>query len=260
MVEGAQEASSLQRSSRTLLEGRSSIARLSAESAGLLNYLDSEWGSASGHVCLGGTAFLSASPFPQILSSCHLPYKYSHKDFIVEEKCDVCSVKPATYCLFVMLCVHLTVVLSYCLTYTSNHTLQLYSCTWLALLNHIFDIVKMWLLLFSLTLMSVFVIIFDMMWCSWQEIILKRAADIAEALYNVPRSHNQLSGLANSSVHTGMMGVNSFHGQLAVNVSETTQGANQGKRSHPQSCLYLVSKDRNKQKNTVFSSQSVMLC
>ncbi|XP_026773959.1 transcription factor COE1-A isoform X1 [Pangasianodon hypophthalmus] len=61
-----------------------------------------------------------------------------------------------------------------------------------------------------------------------QEIILKRAADIAEALYNVPRTHNQLSGLANSSVHTGMMGVNSFHGQLAVNVSESTQGANQG--------------------------------
>lgn len=83
VVEGAQGASSLQRSSRPLLEGRSSIARLSAESAGLLNYLDSEWGSASGHVCLGGNAFLSASPFPQILSSCHLPYKYSHKDSIV---------------------------------------------------------------------------------------------------------------------------------------------------------------------------------
>ncbi|KAI7801860.1 transcription factor COE1 [Triplophysa rosa] len=61
-----------------------------------------------------------------------------------------------------------------------------------------------------------------------QEIILKRAADIAEALYNVPRSHNQLPGLANNSVHTGMMGVNSFHSQLAVNVSESTQAANQG--------------------------------
>ncbi|XP_030650323.1 transcription factor COE1-A isoform X10 [Chanos chanos] len=61
-----------------------------------------------------------------------------------------------------------------------------------------------------------------------QEIILKRAADIAEALYNVPRGHNQLPGLANSSVHAGMMGVNSFHGQLAVNVSESTQAANQG--------------------------------
>ncbi|XP_029113073.1 transcription factor COE1-A isoform X1 [Scleropages formosus] len=61
-----------------------------------------------------------------------------------------------------------------------------------------------------------------------QEIILKRAADIAEALYNVPRNHNQLPGLANSSVHAGMMGVNSFPGQLAVNVSESTQAANQG--------------------------------
>ncbi|XP_045573326.1 transcription factor COE1-A isoform X7 [Salmo salar] len=61
-----------------------------------------------------------------------------------------------------------------------------------------------------------------------QEMILKRAADIAEALYNVPRNHNQLSGLGNSSVHAGMMGVNSFPGQLAVNVSESSQGANQG--------------------------------
>uniref|UniRef100_A0AAR2L0M9 IPT/TIG domain-containing protein n=1 Tax=Pygocentrus nattereri TaxID=42514 RepID=A0AAR2L0M9_PYGNA len=52
-----------------------------------------------------------------------------------------------------------------------------------------------------------------------QEIILKRAADIAEALYNVPRNHNQLTSLTNSSVHAGMMGVNSFTGQLAVNVS-----------------------------------------
>ncbi|XP_052385407.1 transcription factor COE1-A-like isoform X10 [Oncorhynchus keta] len=61
-----------------------------------------------------------------------------------------------------------------------------------------------------------------------QEMILKRTADIAEALYNVPRNHNQLSGLGNSSVHAGMMGVNSFPGQLAVNVSESSQGANQG--------------------------------
>ncbi|KAM3869158.1 transcription factor COE1-like [Diretmus argenteus] len=56
-----------------------------------------------------------------------------------------------------------------------------------------------------------------------QEIILKRAADIAEALYSVPRGHTQLSG----STHTGMMGVNSFTGQLSVNVSEPSQ-ANQG--------------------------------
>nr|XP_043897000.1 transcription factor COE3-like isoform X4 [Solea senegalensis] len=55
-----------------------------------------------------------------------------------------------------------------------------------------------------------------------QEIILKRAADIAEALYSVPRNHNQITSLGNSASH-GMMGVNSFSGQLAVNVSETTQ-------------------------------------
>lgn len=47
----------------------------------------------------------------------------------------------------------------------------------------------------------------------------------------MPRNHNQLPGLANSSVHAGMMGVNSFPGQLAVNVSETPQAANQG--GHP---------------------------
>ncbi|ERE69046.1 transcription factor COE1 [Cricetulus griseus] len=61
-----------------------------------------------------------------------------------------------------------------------------------------------------------------------QEIILKRAADIAEALYSVPRNHNQLPALANTSVHAGMMGVNSFSGQLAVNVSEASQATNQG--------------------------------
>lgn len=61
-----------------------------------------------------------------------------------------------------------------------------------------------------------------------QEIILKRAADIAEALYSVPRGHTQLSG----STHGGMMGVNSFTGQLSVNVSEPTQ-ANQGQTLLP---------------------------
>ncbi|GAA6087959.1 transcription factor COE3a isoform X3 [Tachysurus ichikawai] len=56
-----------------------------------------------------------------------------------------------------------------------------------------------------------------------QEIILKRAADIAEALYSVPRNHNQIPSLANTASHGGMMGVNSFSSQLAVNVSETSQ-------------------------------------
>ncbi|XP_036403290.1 transcription factor COE3-like isoform X8 [Megalops cyprinoides] len=60
-----------------------------------------------------------------------------------------------------------------------------------------------------------------------QEIILKRAADIAEALYSVPRNHNQIPSLANAPSHGGMMGVNSFSSQLAVNVSETSQGNDQ---------------------------------
>uniref|UniRef100_A0A7N8XJD9 EBF transcription factor 1 n=1 Tax=Mastacembelus armatus TaxID=205130 RepID=A0A7N8XJD9_9TELE len=56
-----------------------------------------------------------------------------------------------------------------------------------------------------------------------QEMILKRAADIAEALYTtVPRGHNQLASLGSSSVHAGMMAVNSFTG------SEVAQTANQG--------------------------------
>uniref|UniRef100_A0A8C4DR40 EBF transcription factor 1 n=1 Tax=Dicentrarchus labrax TaxID=13489 RepID=A0A8C4DR40_DICLA len=56
-----------------------------------------------------------------------------------------------------------------------------------------------------------------------QEMILKRAADIAEALYTtVPRGHNQLASLGSGSVHAGMMSVNSFTG------SEVAQTANQG--------------------------------
>nr|XP_057923585.1 transcription factor COE3-like isoform X2 [Doryrhamphus excisus] len=55
-----------------------------------------------------------------------------------------------------------------------------------------------------------------------QEIILKRATDIAEALYNVPRNHNQIPPLGNTGSHA-MMGVNSFGGQLAVNVSDAPQ-------------------------------------
>nr|XP_046152656.1 transcription factor COE1-A-like isoform X3 [Oncorhynchus gorbuscha] len=54
-----------------------------------------------------------------------------------------------------------------------------------------------------------------------QEMILKRAADMAEVLYTtVPRGHNQLLG--SGSVHASMMAVNSFPG------SEVTQAANQG--------------------------------
>uniref|UniRef100_A0A3P9Q5V8 Transcription factor COE4 n=1 Tax=Poecilia reticulata TaxID=8081 RepID=A0A3P9Q5V8_POERE len=61
-----------------------------------------------------------------------------------------------------------------------------------------------------------------------QEMILKRAADIAEALYTtVPRGHNQLASLGSSSVHAGMMAVNSFTG------SEVAQTANQVVPSSP---------------------------
>ncbi|XP_058154114.1 transcription factor COE3 isoform X5 [Dasypus novemcinctus] len=60
-----------------------------------------------------------------------------------------------------------------------------------------------------------------------QEIILKRAADIAEALYSVPRNHNQIPALGNAPAHGGMMSVNSFGSQLAVNVSETSQANDQ---------------------------------
>uniref|UniRef100_A0AAQ5XAW2 IPT/TIG domain-containing protein n=1 Tax=Amphiprion ocellaris TaxID=80972 RepID=A0AAQ5XAW2_AMPOC len=63
--------------------------------------------------------------------------------------------------------------------------------------------------------------------CHNQEIILKRAADLTEALYSVPRSHNQLPSLTGSAAHSGMMGVNSFSSQLAVNISEASQ-ADQG--------------------------------
>ncbi|XP_056407207.1 transcription factor COE3-like isoform X1 [Hyla sarda] len=61
-----------------------------------------------------------------------------------------------------------------------------------------------------------------------QDIILKRAADIAEALYSVPRNSNQLSSLTTNHHHTGMMGVNSFGSQLAINIAESSQTSDQG--------------------------------
>lgn len=51
--------------------------------------------------------------------------------------------------------------------------------------------------------------------------ILKRAADLTEALYSTPRSHAQLPPLTGSA-HSGMMAVNSFSSQLAVNISEAS--------------------------------------
>nr|XP_020861107.1 transcription factor COE4 isoform X2 [Phascolarctos cinereus] len=61
-----------------------------------------------------------------------------------------------------------------------------------------------------------------------QDLIIKRAADIAEALYSVPRTPSQLGSLAPGHPHTAMMGINSFGSQLAVNIGDSTQGAEQG--------------------------------
>lgn len=52
-----------------------------------------------------------------------------------------------------------------------------------------------------------------------QEIILKRAADLAEALYSMPRN-NQLGLGAPRSPPTSMP-FNSYTGQLAVSVQDT---------------------------------------
>uniref|UniRef100_A0A8B9I7I1 EBF family member 4 n=1 Tax=Anser brachyrhynchus TaxID=132585 RepID=A0A8B9I7I1_9AVES len=60
-----------------------------------------------------------------------------------------------------------------------------------------------------------------------QDIILKRAADIAEALYSVPRAPAQLSSLG-SHGPGAVMGVNSFGSQLAINIGDSAQGPEQG--------------------------------
>ncbi|CAB1343991.1 unnamed protein product [Coregonus sp. 'balchen'] len=59
-----------------------------------------------------------------------------------------------------------------------------------------------------------------------EEIILKRAADIAEALYSVPRNHNQIPSLGNTASHGGMMGVNSSVSPRGYVPSSTPQQAN----------------------------------
>lgn len=53
----------------------------------------------------------------------------------------------------------------------------------------------------------------------FQEIILKRAADLAEALYSMPRN-NQL-GLGAPRSPPASMPFNSYTGQLAVSVQDT---------------------------------------
>ncbi|XP_053822494.1 transcription factor COE2 isoform X8 [Vidua chalybeata] len=60
-----------------------------------------------------------------------------------------------------------------------------------------------------------------------QDLILKRAADIAEALYSVPRNPAQIPALSSSPAHSSMMGINSYGSQLGVSISESAQGNNQ---------------------------------
>ena len=57
----------------------------------------------------------------------------------------------------------------------------------------------------------------------FQEIILKRAADLAEALYSMPR--NQLSLPApQATTMNSSSAFNSYTGQLSVNVKDTANG------------------------------------
>ncbi|XP_048799206.1 transcription factor COE3-like [Lagopus muta] len=58
-----------------------------------------------------------------------------------------------------------------------------------------------------------------------QDLILKRAADIAEALYSVPRGPAQLGTTHGPAA---MVGVNSFGTQLAVSIGDAAQGPEQG--------------------------------
>ncbi|XP_062873543.1 transcription factor COE2 isoform X4 [Trichomycterus rosablanca] len=49
-----------------------------------------------------------------------------------------------------------------------------------------------------------------------QDMLLKRAADIAEALYSVPRPHSQLQALPSSPVHGSVMGLSSYPSHMSI--------------------------------------------
>ncbi|XP_072289687.1 transcription factor COE2 isoform X1 [Eucyclogobius newberryi] len=57
-----------------------------------------------------------------------------------------------------------------------------------------------------------------------QDMLLKRAADIAEALYSVPRPHSQLQALPSSPAHGSVMGLGSYPSQLGV-IGEPVQSS-----------------------------------
>uniref|UniRef100_A0A3P9IWR3 Transcription factor COE2 n=2 Tax=Oryzias TaxID=8089 RepID=A0A3P9IWR3_ORYLA len=67
-----------------------------------------------------------------------------------------------------------------------------------------------------------------------QDMLLKRAADIAEALYSVPRPHSQLQALPSSPAHGSVMGLGSYPSQLGVSIGEPGQSS-QGYIRNPSS-------------------------
>ena len=70
--------------------------------------------------------------------------------------------------------------------------------------------------------------------------LLKRAADIAEALYSVPRPHSQLQALPSSPAHGSVMGLGSYPSQLGVAIGEPGQSS-QGKQEEPKAipCFFF---------------------
>lgn len=67
--------------------------------------------------------------------------------------------------------------------------------------------------------------------------LLKRAADIAEALYSVPRPHSQLQALPSSPAHGSVMGLGSYPSQLGVSIGDPGQSS-QGEQTVLSFCLY----------------------
>lgn len=68
---------------------------------------------------------------------------------------------------------------------------------------------------------------------SSQELLLKRAADVAEALYSAPRAPAPLGPLAPSHPHPAVMGINAFSSPLAIAVGEATPGPEPGASAVP---------------------------
>uniref|UniRef100_A0A8B9HUQ2 EBF transcription factor 2 n=1 Tax=Astyanax mexicanus TaxID=7994 RepID=A0A8B9HUQ2_ASTMX len=58
-----------------------------------------------------------------------------------------------------------------------------------------------------------------------QDMLLKRAADIAEALYSVPRPHSQLQALPSSPVHGSVMGLSSYPSHNVDNTTVTNNSS-----------------------------------